>query len=154
MTNQLNPNGNGATRRGLLKRISSATLVASCMAIPLAVPALAETRIRIDSGPALYEPFESMFAQPLLMSGYHFEANPETGRASVVIEYAYELIQQEYDGGPAPTVAQVPGLIWNSGTRSVVYEANEQQTACAIALSGRHLKLNFRHNARDTTADS
>ncbi|MGD0617477.1 MAG: hypothetical protein ABSB67_07440 [Bryobacteraceae bacterium] len=141
MTNQLNSNENGATRRGLLNRISSAMLLASCMAMTLAVPAVAETKIRIDSVPALYEPFDSMFAQPLSMSGYRFAANPENGRASVVIEYAYELIQQEYDGGPAPTVAEVPGLIWNSATRSVVYEANGQQTVCAVAQPGAHLKL-------------
>ena len=76
------------------------------------------------------------------MAGYHFEVNEETGRALVIVDYTYRRDNQnEFDPGPATTVAQIPGLIWNPATRSVVYEANGQQTVCAVAQPGKHLKL-------------
>jgi hypothetical protein len=131
------------------------------MAFAAAPSALADSKIRIDTVPATYEPplsmyaqplslggyhFEanalSMYAQPLSLGGYHFEANEETGRARVVVEYDYHIINPgEYDPGPEPTIAQIPGLTWDAATRSVVYQANGRRTACAVAYQGRHLKL-------------
>jgi hypothetical protein len=112
------------------------------MALAVAVPALADSKIRIDTVPATYEPPLSMYAQPLSLGGYHFEANEETGRARVVVDYSYDVINPgEYDPGPEPTIAQIPGLTWDASTRSVVYEANGRRTVCAVAYQGRHLKL-------------
>ena len=90
----------------------------------------------------MYEPPLSMCARPLSIAGYHFEANPETGRARVVVDYSYRIVNPgEYDPGPEPTVAQIPGLTWNPATHTVVYEANGHETVCAVAESGTHLKL-------------
>ena len=102
----------------------------------------ADLRIRIGSRPAQYLPTRSMYLKPLSLEAYHFEASPETGRARIVIDYDYPLLDVDRsDAGPAPTEAELPGLTWNPVTRSVVYEADGKRTVCAIARLGRRLKL-------------
>ena len=91
--------------------------------------------------PATYEPLGSMYSQPVSMSGYHFEANPESGHARVVVDYSYPVLNPRYyDPGPEPSVAQIPGLTWDSASRSVVYDGNGRHTVCAVAGSGNALK--------------
>jgi hypothetical protein len=83
------------------------------------------------------------------MAGYHFEANEETGRARVVVDYTYRdqvAVDQNVnppatDPGPAPTVAQIPGLTWNAATRSIVYDADGRQTVCAVAQGEGRLRM-------------
>jgi hypothetical protein len=107
-----------------------------------ALPALADSRIKVGTVPALYEPLGSMYSQPVSLAGYHFEANPETGLARVVVNYSFPVVNPRvYDPGPEPTMAQIPGLTWNAATRSVVYEANGHETVCAVAQPGKSLKL-------------
>jgi len=124
------------------------TVCAFGLAAGLSLPALADAKIRIDTVPATYMPVEAMYGQPVWMAGYHFEANEETGRARVVVDYTYRdqtMVDQNVnpaatDPGPAPTIAQIPGLTWNAATRSVVYSADGRQTVCAVAENGMHLK--------------
>jgi len=108
----------------------------------LAIPATADSRIKIDSVPAQYQPAYSMSIQPVSLGSYRFEADEQTGRVRVVVEYAYQIVNPgRYDPGPQPSMAQIPGLTWNAATRSAVYEANGKQTVCAVAEPGKHLKL-------------
>jgi hypothetical protein len=108
----------------------------------LALPAYANSTIRIGTMPALYEPPESEYSQPVSMSGFHFEANEETGRVRVVVDYDAPILNPRvYDPGPGTTEAEIPGLTWNAATRSVVYAVNGRETVCAAAQSGKKLKL-------------
>ncbi|MGA2186789.1 MAG: hypothetical protein ABSH47_27585 [Bryobacteraceae bacterium] len=127
----------------------------------LAVPALADSRIRIDTVPATYLPVEGMYGQPVSMAGYRFEVNEETGRARVVVDYTYRdqiMVDQNanpsaVDPGPNSTTVQIQGLTWNPTTRSVVYEAGGKQTVCAVAQSEKHLKLKNTGSCAVTTTE-
>lgn len=69
------------------------------------------------------------------MAGFHFEVNPETERARVVVEYTYpdQVIFGGDDDqrGPEPSKVQIPGLKYLPDTQSVVYEADGRETVCA-----------------------
>ncbi len=84
------------------------------------------------------------------MSSYHFEVNEETGRARLVVEYTYpdQMIYEQNDDarGPRPTVAQLPGLVYDAAAHAVVYESNGTRDVCATVdvhdgLFGRHIKI-------------
>jgi len=117
-----------------------AMLFVFCYTI-LALPALADSRIKIATVPALYQPPESMYKQPLTMAGYYFEADPRAGTAHVIVDYTYRALNPfVYDSGPGFTKAEILGLSWNDATRSVVYAANGRQAVCAVAQPGKKLE--------------
>lgn len=120
------------------------TILFACRVfVSLAFPAFADSSVKIGSMPALYEPPESMYSQPVSMAGFHFEANERTGRVRVVVDYTSPVLNPHvYDPGPGTTEAEIPGLTWNAATRSVVYSANGRRAVCAVARPGKKLKLN------------
>jgi hypothetical protein len=126
-------------------------LTAVLVATALAVPAFADSRVKIDTVPSEYAPINSPTnREPVSMAGYHFEVNEETGRARVVVDYTYpdELIYGPNDdaGGPQSTFAQLPGLKYDAAAHEVVYDSHGTRDVCATVherrgLFGRHLTV-------------
>lgn len=125
-------------------------LVAMAVSIvSLIAPAFGRATIKIDSVPAVYTPIDSPTnTEPVSMEGYHFEVNPETNRARVVVHYTYpdELIYGPNDDalGPRSTYAQLPGLTYDAAAHAVVYDSNGARDVCATVqehkgLFGHHL---------------
>lgn len=116
-----------------------------------AVSASANSRIKIDSVPPDYTPINSpTLSEPVSLSDYHFEINPERTRARLVVDYRYpdEMVYLPNDDakGPLPTVVQVAGLSYDATNREVVYSASGGRTVCATVseksgLLGRHLEV-------------
>ena len=110
-----------------------------CAFVLAATPALASagppTRIKLATVPDRYTPTNATVNEPVSMQGFHFEVNPETVRARVVVEYTYpdELVYEKNDDnrGPQPTVVQLPGLKYIPEERAIVYESDGHQTVCA-----------------------
>jgi hypothetical protein len=125
--------------------------VAALVTLALAVPAFANSRVKIDTVPSEYAPINSPTnREQVSMSGYHFEVNEETGRARVVVDYTYpdELIYGPNDDarGPRSTVAQLPGLTYDAASHAVVYDLNGTRDVCATVrehsgLFGRRLTV-------------
>ena len=103
--------------------------------IPTLGTAGTPVRIKIDTVPDRYMPTNVTIAEPVSMQGFRFEVNEETVRARIVVDYTYpdELVYQRDDdqGGPRPTVAQLPGLKYDPASHTVVYEDNRKRTVCA-----------------------
>jgi hypothetical protein len=127
-----------------------AQIVLLCAVPAIAAGTSAYTRIKIDTVPNEYTPTNASVREPVLMSSFHFEVNPETVRARVVVEYTYpdELVyEQDDDGkGPQPTFAQLPGLKYDPQAHTIVYEASGKITVCANVeehkgIFGKHLKI-------------
>jgi hypothetical protein len=125
--------------------------VATFLALALAVPAYANSRVKIDTVPSEYAPIESPTnREPVSLSSFHFEVNQETGRARVVAIYTYPD-QMTYGpdddaSGPRPTIVQLPGLTYDGAAHAVVYDSNGTKSVCATVneqsgLFGHHLKV-------------
>jgi hypothetical protein len=125
--------------------------VATFFALALAVPAYANSRVKIDTVPSQYAPIESPTnREPVSLSSFHFEVNQETGRARVVAIYTYPD-QMTYGpdddaGGPRSTIVQLPGLTYDAAAHAVVYDSNGTKSVCATVneqsgLFGHHLKV-------------
>jgi hypothetical protein len=125
--------------------------LASLTICALAVPASADTRIKIDTVPSEYSPINSPTTHDSVsLSDYKFEINQETGRARIVANYTY-ADQMTYGpdddgGGPRPTIVQLPGLTYDAAANAVVYSADGQRTVCATVyegsgLFGHHIKV-------------
>ena len=120
-------------------------------AVPLtARGATSFTRIKIDTVSNEYTPANVTVREPVSMKGFHFEVNPETVRARVVVDYTYpdeQVYGQDDDAkGPQPTLAQVPGLKYDPQAHTIVYEGDGKSTVCANVeerkgLFGKHLKI-------------
>jgi hypothetical protein len=116
-----------------------------------AVPVSANSRIKIDTVPSEYAPINSPTnREPVSLSSYHFEVEPETGRARVVVEYTYPdqmtFGPDDDAGGPASTIVQLPGLRYDAGAHAIVYDSKGTKSLCAIVadrsgLFGHHLKV-------------
>jgi hypothetical protein len=121
------------------------------LAIALPNPASANSSVPIDAVPSEYTPINGpQTAEPVSLSSFHFEVNPETQRARVVVEYTYPdaLIYARRDPtrGPQSTVAQIPGLWYDLADHEIVYESNGSKTVCATVddrtgTSGHHVKI-------------
>ena len=121
------------------------------VAMSSAIPVSANSRIKIDTVPSEYAPINSPTnREPVSLSSYHFEVEPETGRARVVVEYTYPdqmtFGPDDDSGGPAPTIVQLPGLRYDAGAHAVVYDSNGTKSLCATvddrsSLFGHHLKV-------------
>jgi hypothetical protein len=119
--------------------------------LALAGQACANTTVAIDSVPSEYLLVNSITnREPVSVSGFHFEVQPETGRARVVVEYTYPD-QMMYGGddplrGPQPSFAQIPGLKYDPAAHAVIFDADGTKAVCASArehqgLFGQHLKI-------------
>jgi hypothetical protein len=147
-------------KRGLVVTLASIALV---MIIPaMAVGGTALTRIKIDRVPDEYTPANATVSEPVSMEDFHFEVNQETRRARLVVDYSYsdEIVYAKNDAkrGPQPTVAQPPGLKYDSQAHTIVYEADGKQTVCARVyehkrLFGRHLRIQKTGSCLVTTED-
>jgi hypothetical protein len=126
-------------------------LVGVAMAMFSAVPVSADSRIKIDTVPSEYAPINSPTnREPVSLSSYHFEVEPETGRARVVVEYTYPD-QMTYGpgddaGGPPSTIVQLPGLRYDAAAHAVIYDSNGEKSVCATVdersgLFGHRLKV-------------
>jgi hypothetical protein len=126
-------------------------MITAFVAMSSAVPVSANSRIKIDTVPSEYAPINSPTnREPVSLSSYHFEVEPETGRARVVVEYTYPD-QMTYGpdddaGGPPSTMVQLPGLRYDAGAHAVVYDSNGTKSVCATVddrsgLFGHHLKV-------------
>ena len=106
-----------------------------CLFLPLPAASFGSTRIRIDSVPLEYRPTAgSGLPEAVSIESYSFEVNKETGRARVMVEYTYpnrQVFGLEGGPGPQPTLAQLPGLIYDAGANAVVYIGEDRKTVCA-----------------------
>lgn len=134
------------TKRLPLLMISTVLLLTGAV-YAVNVPSI---RIRIDTVPDHYSPTDATINEPVSMQGFHFEVNPETRRARVVVDYTYpdELMYERNDDnrGPRPTIAQIPGLKYDVVDQEVVYRANGKTSVCANVedhkgIFGRHLRV-------------
>jgi hypothetical protein len=125
--------------------------VAALLALALAIPVSANSRIKIDTVPSEYAPINSPTnREPVSLSSFHFEVNQEMGRARVVAIYTYPD-QMTYGpdddaSGPRSTIVQLPGLTYDSAAHAVVYDSNGTRAVCATVTEkagvfGRHLKV-------------
>ena len=116
-----------------------------------AVPVYAKSRIKIDTVPSEYAPINSPTnREPVSLSSYHFEVEPETGRARVVVEYTYPdqmtFGPDDASSGPASTIVQLPDLKYDAGAHAVVFDSDGTKSVCAtvddrLGLVGHHLKV-------------
>jgi hypothetical protein len=130
-----------------------ALAIAIAILAPLAVAtqAFANIAAEIDSIPYEYTLVNSITnREPVSVSSYHFEVEPETGRARMVVEYTYPD-QMIYGGddplrGPQPSFAQIPGLKFDPAAHAVVFDGDGRKVVCAKVtdhrgLFGQHRKV-------------
>jgi hypothetical protein len=127
-----------------MKKIVGAGAV---FALAFAIPAWANTKIRIDTVPATYTPQNYNRSERVRISSYHFEVNQELSRTRLVVIYTYrDQITYGSDddkGGPQPTSVEIPGLVYDAKAQSIVYDAGGVKTVCATVQGkdSRHLKI-------------
>ncbi len=118
-----------------MKTLLSIVLITAATAVASARPPV---RIKIGSVPTRYSPTNATVSERVTMEGFHFEVNPETVRARVVVEYTYpdQIVYQKDDDkrGPQPTIAQIPGLKYIPADHTVVYDQAGARTVCAHVL--------------------
>jgi len=141
-------------KRSIMRLSQSFTLAFVLVAI-LFIPRIfaantAKIRIKIDTVPDEYLPTNLTVTERVSMQEFHFEVNPETRRARIVVNYTYpdELMYERNDdnGGPRPTIAQIPGLGYDMNKQEVLYEGNGRQVVCARVedhhgIFGHHLRV-------------
>lgn len=110
---------------------------------PALVSAGQSTRIKLATVPDRYTPTNASVIEPVSMQGFHFEVNPETIRARVVVEYTYpdELVYERNDDnrGPQPTIVQLPGLKYRPQNQTIIYDHDGRETVCAYVHNRRGL---------------
>jgi hypothetical protein len=118
------------------------------LALVLAIPAHADTKVKIGTVPATYTPQNLSRAERVRMSSYHFEVNQPTGRVRLVVVYTYrdQISYGHGDdgGGPKNTEIELPGLAYDATNHAVVYDAGGKKTVCATVqeksgATGHHL---------------
>jgi hypothetical protein len=125
--------------------------LATFVALIFAIPAFANSKVKIDTVPSEYAPIDSPTnRETVSLSSFHFEVNQETGRARVVAIYTYpdEMTYGPDDdqGGPRSTIVQLPGLTYDAAAHAVVYDSGGTTTVCATVgkqpgLFVHHLKV-------------
>src|SRR3974390_2434694 len=122
-------------------------------ALGMAAGAAAQTRIKIATFPDEYTPTSTISREPVSMEDFRFEVNQETARARVVVNYTYAdqniYGRDDDNGGPEPTIVQIPGLKYLPQADAVVYEAGEKQTVCADVQQKKGL-LGIRLHVKST----
>lgn len=131
MTNRIHTLQSGFTQSA----VCAAIRLALYLGLTLPTPSYGNTSIRIDSVSPEYTPTAGPgLPEPVSIASYSFEVQKETGRARVVVEYSYPdqpIFGLEGGVGPPPTLAQVPGLIYDLAANAVVYIGDGRRTVCA-----------------------
>jgi hypothetical protein len=118
------------------------------LALALAIPAHADSKIKIATVPSTYTPQNFSRAERVRMSSYHFEVNPQAGRVRLVVIYTYRdqisYAHGDDGGGPKNTEIELPGLTYDAASHAVVYDAGGEKTVCASVQekggpTGHHL---------------
>ncbi len=118
------------------------------LALAFAVPAHADTKVKIATVPETYTPQNFSRSERVRMSSYHFEVNQQTNRARLVVVYTYrdEISYAHGDdgGGPKNTEIELPGLTYDATNHAVVYDSGSKKTVCATVQekggpAGHHL---------------
>ena len=121
---------------------------------PLAFAATA--RIPITTVPAAFVPNPGAgLPEPVSLAEFHFEVNKDTGRARIVIDYAYrgqQSIESEDQHKPAPSYTQLANLIYDPAAQTVVYTHGGRKTICAIVSGGHRAKVKSTGNCFVTAA--
>jgi len=104
--------------------------------VSMSVHASDVVKIKIGSVPLDFAPWSgSLLTEPLSVQSFRFEVNSQTERARVVVEYAYDRQQTYVDQDglyPAPSAILIPGLLYDSASKAVVYNAGNQRITCGI----------------------
>jgi hypothetical protein len=105
------------------------------LALAFAIPAWADTKIKIDTVPATYTPQNYNRSERVRISSYHFEVNPQRNRTRLVVIYTYrdQITYGAGDdkGGPPPTTVEIPGLSYDANAHAIVYDASGTKAVCA-----------------------
>jgi hypothetical protein len=92
------------------------------------------TKIRIGTVPSEYTPTAGPeYPEPVSMADYSFQVNTETNRVRIVVRYTYpdqQIFASDGGVGPRPTKAQIPGLKYDSESKTIIYRVNGRTTAC------------------------
>ncbi len=143
----------GNTQAGYEYRLALSVLryqTGGAMVTAMAPPPAPKAKVKIDSVPDEYMPTTMTALQPVSMQDFHFEVEPETLRARIVVDYTYPnenmLGPDDSKGGPPETKAELPGLTYDTTNHAIVYEANGNRTVCAQAdehkgLFGKHFTI-------------
>jgi hypothetical protein len=134
-----------------VKLVKQALALAILAVLAVATQVSANTAVKIDSVPYEYPLVNSITnREPISISSYRFEVEPETGRARIVVEYTYPD-QMIYGGddplrGPQSSLAQIPGLKYDPARHAVIFDGEGTKAVCANVterqgLFGRHLKV-------------
>jgi len=125
--------------------------ITALLASVFVTPVSGNSQIKIDTIPSEYAPINCPTNwEPVSLSSYHFEVEPETGRARVVVEYTYPdqmtFGPDDDAGGPPSTIVQLSGLRYDAGAHAVVFDSNGARSVCATVneqstLFGHHLKV-------------
>jgi len=123
--------------------VCAAIRLALCLVLALPTASYGKTSIKIDSVSPEYTPTAGPgLPEPVSIASYSFEVNKETRRARVLVEYTYldqPVFGVEGGVGPLPTLAQVPGLIYELPANAVVYIAEGRRTVCATVQQRKTL---------------
>lgn len=117
------------------------------LVLAFAIPALANTKILIDTVPATYTPENYNNSERVRMSSYHFEVDQDMNRTRLVVIYTYRdqitYGSQDDKGGPRPTKVEIPGLAYDAKAHSIVFDAGGTHTVCATVQeeNDHHLKI-------------
>ena len=114
---------------------SMAVMSPSILIAVLAIPSWADSSVRISSVSPTYTPTAGVeMPEPVGVEGFSFQAEPETGRARVEVDYTYPDQSNflfEGGSGPQPTFAQLPGLKYDAAAKTIVYDQGGQKSVCA-----------------------
>jgi hypothetical protein len=111
-----------------------------CVVLVLTIAGMAASgnapkRIKIATVPDEYTPTNASVKEPVSMQDFRFDVNKETGRARIVVNYIYDdywtYEKDDDNGGPRPTIVQIPGLKYLPQAHMVVYDADGKRTVCA-----------------------
>jgi hypothetical protein len=117
------------------------------LALAFAIPARADTKIKIDTVPDTYTPQNYARSERVRISSFHFEVNPDRTRARVVVTYTYRdqisYATGDAGGGPPSTVVEIPGLTYDAAAHAIVYDANGTKAVCATVRekNSHHLDI-------------
>lgn len=120
------------------------------LALAFAIPAWADTKIKIDTVPATYTPSNYNRSERVRISSYHFEVNEQLNHTRLVVIYTYRdqisLGSEDVQHGPRPTIVEVPGLTYDAKTQAIVYDADGTKAVCATVRekggdSRHHLEI-------------
>jgi hypothetical protein len=135
------PCRNGDTPMKNIFRVSALVVLA------FAIPARADTKIKIDTVPATYTPENYNRSERVRISSYHFEVNPQRNRTRLVVIYTYRdqitYGAEDSKGGPPFTTVEIPGLTYDANAHAIVYDADGAKAVCATVheKGTRHLEI-------------